>query len=392
MSVMKEGWTYKKLGEVCETTSGGTPLKTHKEYYEGGTIPWLRSGEIAQGSIYNTELYITELGLKNSSAKILPINTVVIAMYGATVGQVGTLKNEMATNQAVCGILPNSYFNPQFLMYFLKSKRSKFLMEAAGGAQANISQAIIKNTYIPIISLPTQQSIVSELDKINELIAIKKSQLKDLDALAQSIFYEMFGDPITNEKGWEVKKLGLIALVKTGPFGSMLHKEDYISNGIPLINPMHMKDYHIVADMDFTITKEKAVELSNYLLQCNDIIFARRGDIGRCAIVSDNEKGYLCGTGCLFVRFEDVVEPNYITYIIRSDSFKRELISKAKGATMLNLNSTTISELQIPLPPLSLQHQFAERVESIERMKQQVQTAIKDLETLLASRMQYWFD
>ena len=111
---MREGWTYKKLGEVCETSSGGTPSKSHNEYYEGGTIPWLRSGEVAQGLIYNTELCITDLGLKKSSAKIFPVNTVVIAMYGATVGQVGLLKKEMATNQAICGILPNSRLFPLF--------------------------------------------------------------------------------------------------------------------------------------------------------------------------------------------------------------------------------------------------------------------------------------
>ena len=106
MGCIKEGWEVKKLGNICETSSGGTPSKSHPEYYEGGNIPWLRSGEISQGHIYETELYITDEGLKKSSAKIFPIDTVVIAMYGATVGQVGILKKEMSTNQAVCGIFP----------------------------------------------------------------------------------------------------------------------------------------------------------------------------------------------------------------------------------------------------------------------------------------------
>ena len=98
---MREGWEYKKLGEVCETSSGGTPSKNNKEYYEDGNIPWLRSGEVAQGLIYKSELFITEKGLNNSSAKLFPIDTIVLAMYGATVGQVGLLKKEMATNQAI---------------------------------------------------------------------------------------------------------------------------------------------------------------------------------------------------------------------------------------------------------------------------------------------------
>ena len=113
---MREEWTYKKLGEVCETSSGGTPSRGNADYYEGGTIPWLRSGEVAQGLIYDTELFITELGLNNSSAKLFPTDTVVLAMYGATVGQVGLLKREMATNQAICGIFPNNELYPLTLL------------------------------------------------------------------------------------------------------------------------------------------------------------------------------------------------------------------------------------------------------------------------------------
>ena len=144
---MREGWTYKKLGEVCDTSSGGTPSKSHVEYYEGGTIPWLRSGEVAQGLIYGTELCITELGMKNSSAKLFPVDTVVIAMYGATVGQVGILKNEMTTNQAICGVFPNKILYPMFLLYCLKAKKPFFIKDAIGGAHVRIvaEKAIFAN-------------------------------------------------------------------------------------------------------------------------------------------------------------------------------------------------------------------------------------------------------
>jgi type I restriction enzyme S subunit len=245
---------------------------------------------------------------------------------------------------------------------------------------------------IPIPPKSTQLSIVSELDKINELIHLKKKQLKDYDNLAQNIFYDMFGDPVENEKEWEVKKLGEISIIKTGPFGSMLHKEDYITGGIPLINPMHMQDYKVLPDSNFTITKEKASELSNYLLKQNDVIFARRGDIGRCAIISSKEQGYLCGTGSLFVRFIIEYSSVFTMYLVRSTSFVQELVSKAKGATMLNLNSTTMENLLFPIPPLPLQQTFASHIEQIEKLKSEVQNAITDLETLLASRMQYWFE
>ena len=113
----------------------------------------------------------------------------------------------MCTNQAICGILPNKDFHPNFLKYVLLANKKNYLKQAMGGAQPNISQQVIKSTYIPIVKFSEQESVVSELDKINELIRLKKEQLKDFDNLAQSLFYEMFGDPVENEKGWEVKKL-----------------------------------------------------------------------------------------------------------------------------------------------------------------------------------------
>ena len=279
-----------------------------------------------------------------------------------------------------------------FLYKFFTSYIEVLRQRSIGGIIKYIKLGDITNAILPLPPLSMQETIVSELDKINELIRLKKGQLKDYDNLAQSIFYEMFGDPVVNEKGWEIKKLGEVAMIKTGPFGSMLHKEDYITGGIPLINPMHIQNFKAVPDKYFTISKEKAAELCDYQLKINDVIFARRGDIGRCAVISDKEAGYLCGTGSLFVRFERKLSSIYTMYVVRTTSFIKELVSKAKGATMLNLNSSTMENLRFPIPPLPLQQAFAQRIELIEQQKAEIQSTIADLETLLASRMQYWFD
>ena len=143
-------WEVKKLGEVCVTRAGGTPLKSHKEYYLNGTIPWLRSGEVCKKDIFISKLKITRKGLINSSAKLFPKNTVLVAMYGATAGQVGILRFESTTNQAICGILPNSKFIPEFLYYKLLSIKKELISQAIGGAQPNISQTKIKNTLVSI--------------------------------------------------------------------------------------------------------------------------------------------------------------------------------------------------------------------------------------------------
>lgn len=381
---MKQGWEYKKLGEVCNITMGQSP--------DGKSINDNEGVEFHQGKTCFGEHILGVSNLfSNAPVKLAEAHSVLLCVR-APVGYPNITDRKICIGRGLCALYAKEDIDNKFLFYSLLGKQSHFEKNATGSTFKAISSKVVSNTEIPIPPKSTQLAIVSELDKINELIRLKKEQLKDYDNLAQSIFYEMFGDPVENEKGWEVKKIGDLAIVKTGPFGSMLHKEDYITDGIPLVNPVHMKDFKIVPDKEFTISKEKACDLENYMLQNNDVVFARRGDIGRCAIVSKTEHGYLCGTGSLFVRFTEDIESVFIMYIVRSESFSKHLVSKAKGATMLNINSNTIADLEILLPPLPLQHLFAQRIEQIEHQKSEVAKAITDLETLLASRMQYWFE
>ena len=179
-------WKIAKLGNVCKTTSGGTPSKGHPEYYEGGDIPWLRSGEVNKMNIHETELFITEDGLNNSSAKWFPKGTVVIAMYGATVGQVGILCNPMTTNQAICGIFPNETFTPIYLYHFLLSKKPEYLEIATGGAQANISQNIVRDTVVSCPPLTLQQDFASKIEAIEKQKELIAQSIKETETLFNS--------------------------------------------------------------------------------------------------------------------------------------------------------------------------------------------------------------
>jgi type I restriction enzyme, S subunit len=214
---MKAGWQWKQLGEVCKTGSGGTPLKSRKEYYEGGTIPWLMSGEVSQGEVRAATNFITQKGLENSAAKIFPKDTVLVAMYGATAGQVGILRFGAATNQAVCGILPNKQFLPEFLFYFLLSKRDELVAQATGNAQPNISQIKIKNTDVPIVPLLEQQRIVGIHDEAFDAIAIAKinadKNLQNARALFESHLNAVFTQP---GEGWVEKPLSELCDIKHG--------------------------------------------------------------------------------------------------------------------------------------------------------------------------------
>jgi type I restriction enzyme, S subunit len=193
---MRNVWPVEKLGDLCRTGSGGTPLKAKKEYYEGGTIPWLLSGEVSQGEVREATRFITQKGLENSAAKIFPKDTVLVAMYGATAGQVGILRFEAATNQAVCGIFPNKHFIPEFLFYLLLSRKDELVAQAAGNAQPNISQIKIRNTIVPVVPLPEQQRIIGILDESLDGIVTARvnaeKKLAALEALKKSLLHQAF--------------------------------------------------------------------------------------------------------------------------------------------------------------------------------------------------------
>lgn len=387
---MREGWTYKKLGEVATIIGGSTPKSNIEEYW-GGSHYWVTPADL-KGNKYQgaTPRTITNLAIQKTNLQLLPIGTVLLSSR-APIGKVAITTVPMYCNQGFKNVVCSEQLLNEFVYWYLLNKTDYLNSLGRGATFKEISKKATEQIPIPVPPLSEQQRIVSELDLLSSIIEKKKAQLKEYDQLAQSIFFDMFGDPVENEKGWKVKKLGELALVKTGPFGSMLHKQDYISNGTPLVNPIHMKDFHIIADMDFTISDEKAEELDKYILQKGDVIFARRGDIGRCAVVTEKENGYLCGTGSLFVRFVVEVVSTFIMYIIRSSSFTNELVSNAKGATMLNLNSSIIEDLRLPLPPLPLQQSFASKIEALERQKALIQQSITEVETLFNSRMDYWF-
>ena len=353
---MRKGWEYKKLGEVLETTSGGTPSKSHKEYYEGGTIPWLRSGEVSKGDIYDAELYITEEGLKKSSAKLFPIDTVLIAMYGATVGQVGILKSTMCTNQAICGILPNKDFHPNFLKYVLLANKKNYLKQAMGGAQPNISQQVIKSTYIPIVKFSEQESVVSELDKINELIRLKKEQLKDFDNLAQSLFYEMFGDPVENEKGWEVKKLIEVSSLING---RAFKQNELLSEGKYKV----LRVGNFFTNSNFYYSNLE-LEDEKYCYK-GDLLFAWSASFG--AFIWDEDKTIFHYHIWRVLFDKAILDIHYYQYLLNTmTSF---FMNDVHGIGMVHLTKSGMEQYELPLPPLSLQRLFAQRIEQIEREK-----------------------
>jgi type I restriction enzyme S subunit len=351
---MKNGWQWKPLGEVCKTGSGGTPLKEKKEYYEGGTIPWLMSGEVSQGEVREATRFITQKGLENSAARIFPKDTVLVAMYGATAGQVGILRFEAATNQAVCGILPNKQFVPEFLFYFLLSKKDELVAQATGNAQPNISQIKIKNTDVPILPLSEQRRIVGILDEAFDGIATATANAEKNLQNARAIFESHLQSVFTQrEGGWPTKQLGDVCDFEGG---SQPPKSQFI------YTPMHgyvrflqIRDFGSDKYVTFISASKK-----NRLCVEDDIMIGRYGaSVGK--ILTGKAGAY---NVALMKTIPDPVhlDRSFFYHYLISGAFQGRLVNVAARSAQNGFSKEDIYGFPIPVPPPKEQQKVVEQI------------------------------
>lgn len=349
---MRKGWEYKKLNEVCE--KGASNIVINKLTDNSGEYPLFG----ASGLVKNIDFFHQDkpyIGIVKDGAGVGRVN-----IYPAYSSLVGTMQY----------IFPKEGYSIDFIKYFLVKLDLSHCV--SGATIPHIYFKDYGKENIPTPSLDTQLAIVSELDKINELIRLKKEQLKDFDNLAQSIFYEMFGDPVENEKGWEVKKLGEVC--------------DIFAGGDKPNDIKATKDNEYIYPVIANGEGEKGI--LGYTKKCRVIknavtIGARGASIGNCRIVKD---GFTPAIRLLTLIPSEKLDCPFLFYIVKGLDYKQN------GAGQAQLTVPNIKNESIPLPPLPLQHLFAQRIEQIEHQKAEVQKAITDLETLLASRMQYWFE
>lgn len=321
-----------KIGDVFKTSSGGTPLRNKPEYYENGTIPWLKSGEVAQGYIYKSEEFITEEGLKNSSAKLFPVNSVLVAMYGATAGQVGILKFEATTNQAVCAIYPNEKVIPEYLFWVLKQQTQAFVELSTGGGQPNISQQIIRDFEIPLPPLEIQQQIVAEIEGYQKIIDGAKQIVNN------------YKPTIKINPDWEMVELEEVFKLSSGRFLPTKSKvagsyNVYGGNGI---NGTH----------------------NEYFLEKQTLVIGRVGEY--CGAVHITTEKAWATDNCLYVtNYLIEVNQTYLMYALTHANLNQY----AKVGGQPSISQSTIYEVKIPLPSIDEQKEI---VQAIEEEKQLV--------------------
>jgi len=382
-------WETVQISEFCKTGTGGTPSRSNMErYYEGGTIPWVKSGELRENIITDTGEHVTEAALKETSIKLVPAGALLLALYGATVGRLGILGVEATTNQAVCHIIPDPQkANVRYLFHALSNQVSNLVARGVGGAQPNISQGIVKELGLMLPPLAEQKRIAAILDAADALRAKRREALAQLDALLQSTFLTLFGDPVSNPMGWAND-----SLTKHGSFKNGLNYGKS-ENGIE-VTCLGVGNFGSRSRID-DVSKLPTLSLNSmppkeYLLKEGDIVFVRSNGnkalVGRCLSIHPNDTPVTFGGFCIRYRIEDSqLVATFLTHLFRTASMKSCMLQGGQGANIQNINQKILGDLAIPLPPLPRQQKFAAIVESIERQKDIQRTHLAELDALFAA-------
>lgn len=383
-------WEVKLLGDICNTTSGGTPNRRNDKYYEGN-IPWVKSGELNRGLILDTEEKISEEGLKNSSAKIFPKGTLLIALYGATIGKLAFLGIDAATNQAICGIFRNENIELNYLYYFLFYEKRFLIKQAFGGAQPNISQTILKNLQIPLPPLAEQQTIVAKIEELFSELEKGKEQLEtalaQLKVYRQSLLQAAFSGKLTNPDvkegelpdGWKWVKSGeLFSFVTSGSRGWAKY---YSNKGAIFIRITNLN--FDTLELDLSENKIQYVnppsnsEGQRTKVNEGDFLFSITGYLGMFAIAPKLENAYV-NQHVSLCRPKDNFVKKYLGFWIISKSGGHHYLNKnQKGAVKAGLNLDDLKNFPVPLCTISEQEQIVQILESKLTVCDKIEETIK---------------
>ncbi len=357
-------------------------------YYDGGTIPWVKSGELRENVIMETAEHVTQVALIETNVQLVPPGALLLALYGATVGRLGMLGVPATTNQAVCHIIPDELTaDVRYLFHWLAAQAPSLVASGVGGAQPNISQGLVKNLVVPLPPLAEQRRIARVLDLAEHARTVNRASDVLCARLFDDVFTAMFGDPLNGRRDWKRCTLReIVTDLRIGPFGSALHKSDYIEGGVPIINPMHIGPRELQPSPNFTVGPNKHAELIAYHLRPGDLVMARRGEMGRCAIVREEHRGFVCGTGSMIIRPDPTVAlPTYLHGVLTSSAMRRHLERMSLGATMANLNRTQVAMLDVNVPPIGAQRRYEAAILRIAALDSMLERRDDSLTVLFAS-------
>lgn len=383
-----------KLGELCKIQSGGTPSRANPAYWEGGQISWVKISDIKSKHLDSTEEHITELGLKNSSAKIFPAGTILYTIF-ATLGETCILDIDAATNQAIAGLqVESDLILPNYLYYYLLSQKANVSVLGRGVAQNNINMKMLKDFDVPLPPLDEQRRIAAVLDKVTDLIAQRRAQLDKLDLLVKSRFVEMFGDPEYNNKNWEIVPLSTVCSVGSS---KRIYQNEQSPQGIPFLRISDLMNLintgTLTTNLYIPEKKYKELQLKGQVPKSGDILVTSRGTLGQCYIIKDYDKFYFQdGMISWLSAFKDNITPLYLSYLFAMPGFHKQIDAMQAGSTVSYLSISMIKSLKVMVPNIKVQQDFTEFVKQMKNLEYFFTQGLRQLEMLKKALMQQYFE
>jgi type I restriction enzyme S subunit len=373
-------WEVKSIGEIAETSSGGTPLRTNSEYYENGTIPWVKTGELSNKYLFESDEHITEKAINKSSAKLFPKFSILVAMYGATIGKMSIIMKEMASNQACCALFPNDKIDYEYLYYGLRKRKENLISRGVGGAQPNISQKLIKVFELPIPPLPEQQKIAQILSTVDEQISTTQTIIDKSKELKKGLMQKLFSEGIGHTqfkdtkigripKDWDVVKIMDISdnldskriPIKSADRANM-------SGEYPYYGAQGIIDWvnQYIFDGDYLLVAEDG---ENVKSQKNDIAFLVGGK-------------FWVNNHAHVLRCKGDYSQVFLSYYLNQLNIRKYV----SGSAQPKLNKGTLMKIQVVAPSLSEQQKIADilteadaKIEKEEQEKAQLEQLKKGL-------------
>jgi type I restriction enzyme S subunit len=385
---LPKNWVECTLGELATVQSGGTPSRGINSYWNGD-IPWVKISDIKEMYVDKTTEFITEEGLKNSSTRIFPKGTILFTIF-ATLGKIGILNIDAATNQAIAGITPSKSINDKYLTYSLIDLSNSISEYGKGVAQKNINQAILKDTIIPLPPLPEQQRIVAKLDTLFDQLEIIKTSIKNIPSLLKDFRQQVLTQAVTGKLTdckVEEKRLGdLLIEVKYGTS----KKSEYEIDGTPIFRIPNINEGEIDdKDLKFSILDEK--EYNQLKLKIGDVLIIRSNGsvslVGKSAIIREKHIGFAYAGYLIRLRCGEKLNPDFLNYTLKSDFLRTQIVNTSHSSSGVNnINSQEIKDLKLFWTSLKEQQEIVRRVESLfakaDAIEQQYKTLKASIDTL----------
>ncbi len=376
-----------KLGDICEIVSGSTP-KTEIEEYWNGDIKWITPAELDDESyiVSDTSRKITELAVKKTGLSLLPEGTVILSSR-APIGKVAIAGCEMYCNQGFKNLICSEKIYNRYLFWFLKGNTEYLNSLGRGATFKEISKKIVSDIEINVPEMNRQKNAVLNLEQLSKIISLRESEIDKLDALIRARFVEMFGDPIINEKDWDVVKLNNACDgIGDGLHGTPKYNEDGI---YPFINGNNLKDGVIEVTTITKMVNKETHKKHCITMNYNTILLSINGTLGKLALYNGEE--VMLGKSVCYCNLKSEINREFVYGVMNTDAFKIFLESNATASTIKNVGLKAIRGFKLILPPKELQNKYVDFVDQVNKSKVEAQKALDKAQLLFDSLMQKYF-